>query len=357
MSQPPAVTQGLFGHMPDGREVRIFTLTNRHGLRAKVTEYGAILVSMETPDRDGRLADITLGFDTLDEWRGHNSPYFGATIGRIGNRIGGGGFTLDGRRHELAANSQSNGLPCHLHGGVTGFDKALWQGRATSDRRVEFRRRSPAGEEGYPGNLEIIVTYTLTDDNELVWDATAVTDAPTVVNMVNHTYWNLSGNPAATVLDHELEIAASHYLPTDAGMIPTGEIAPVAGTPLDFTRPHAIGARIGEDFEALRLAGGYDHCWVLGKSAGVRFAARVRHPQSGRAMEVLTDQPGIQFYSGNFLDGSIAGKGGVTCHHRTGLCLETENFPDAPNKPQFPSAVLRPGETYRHAMIHRFSAE
>lgn len=346
----------MFGTMADGRNVRIFTLSNRHGLRARMTEYGAILVSMEAPDRNGRMADITLGFDTLDAWIERNEPYFGATIGRIGNRIGGGGFMLEGKRYPMAANSDGDGHPCHLHGGWKGFDKVLWHGRVASDQSVEFFYRSPDGEEGYPGNLDAKVTYTLTDDNELIWEAEAVSDAPTVVNMVHHTYWNLSGNPTSTVLDHVVEIAAGHFLPTDAGMIPTGEIAPVAGTPLDFITPHAVGARIEEDFEALRLAGGYDHCWVMEKSAGTRFAARACHPESGRVMDVFTDQPGIQFYTGNFLDGSIAGKGDVRYPHRSGLCFESENFPDAPNKPQFPSCVLRPGETYRHVLIHRFSA-
>ncbi len=313
MVQTPAVKQEVFGTMPDGREVKIFTLTNKNGLEARVTEYGAILVSMKTPDASGKLADITLGYDTLEGWLG-NTSYFGATVGRYGNRIRDGKFTLDGKV-------------------------------------------SKDGEEGYPGNLTVKVTYTLTDDDELVWRASATTDAPTVSNIVHHSYWNLSGDPATSINDHVLTLAAPHYLPTNAGLIPTGALAAVADTPMDFTRPTAIGARVDADFEALKLAGGYDHCWVLEKGEGVRLAARLKDPQSGRVMEIHTDQPGIQFYGGNFLDGTVTGKGGVKYAHRTGLCLETEGFPDAPNQPSFPSPVLRPGQTYQHVMIHRFSAE
>jgi aldose 1-epimerase len=341
--------------MPDGREARIFTLRNHNGLKARVTEYGAILVSMETPDQAGNPADITHGFDTLEGWL-NNPPYLGATIGRFGNRIANGKFTLDGREYTLATNNEPGGIPCHLHGGVRGFDKALWRGRPTADNGVEFTRVSLDGEEGYPGNLTVKVTYTLTDDNELKWEAVATTDAQTVVNIVHHTYWNLSGDPATSINDHELMLAAEAYLPTDAGMIPTGEIAPVAGTPMDFTTPHAIGERVEADFEALKLGGGYDHCWVLENGRGVRFAARVKDPKSGRVMEIFTDQPGIQFYGANFLDGSVTGKGGVKYARRSALCLETEGFPDAPNKPNFPSCVLRPGQTYRHTLIHKFSA-
>jgi len=345
-----------YGTLPDGREVRIFTLENRNGLRARVTEYGAILVSLEAPDRDGKLADITLGFDTLAGWL-HNPSYLGATVGRFGNRIRDGKFTLDGKEYTLAKNNTPGGIPCHLHGGVNGFDRVLWQGEQTGNR-VAFTYVSPAGEEGYPGTLTAKITYTLTDDNELKWEAEATTDAPTIVNLVHHTYWNLTGDPVAPILGHVMRLDADAYLPTDAGLIPTGELAAVAGTPLDFTTPTVVGERIDADFEALRFAGGYDHCWVVrGENGVVRPAARVSDPVSGRFMEVSTDQPGIQFYAGNFLDGSYAGKGGVRYARRTGLCLETEGFPDAPNQPVFPSCVLRPGETYRHAMIHCFGAE
>ena len=356
MSHAPAVKEEIFGKLPDGREVRIFTLVNRNGLEARVTEYGAILVSMKTPDKSGKLADITLGYDTLEGWLG-NTSYFGATVGRFGNRIKDGKFTLDGKTYQLATNNEPGGIPCHLHGGIKGFDKVLWSGKPIGGNAVEFTYLSKDGEEGYPGNLNVKVIYTLTDDNELKWEASATTDAPTVVNIVHHSYWNLSGDPAVSINGHELTLNAPHYLPTNAGLIPTGEIAPVAGTPMDFTTPHAIGARVEDDFEALKLGGGYDHCWVLQKADGVRLAARLKDPQSGRVMEVHTDQPGVQFYGGNFLDGTVAGKGGVKYAKRTGMCLETEGFPDSPNQPDFPSSVLRPGETYRHVMIHKFSAE
>lgn len=353
---PAGVKEEVFGTMPDGREVKIYTLTNKNGLKARVTEYGAILVSMEVPDKNGKTADITHGYDTLAGWLG-NESYFGATVGRFGNRIKDGKFTLDGKSYTLATNNDPGGIPCHLHGGVKGFDKVLWSGTAAGNNAVELSYVSKNGEEGYPGELKVKVTYTLTDANELKWEAGATTDAPTIVNIVHHSYWNLSGNPAASINGHELMLAAPHYLPTDAGLIPTGEIAPVAGTPMDFTKPAAIGKRVNDDFEALKFGGGYDHCWVLEKGEGVRLAARLKDPESGRVMEISTDQPAIQFYGGNFLDGTVTGKGGVKYQHRTALCLETEGFPDAPNKPSFPSCVLRPGETYRHVMIHRFSAE
>lgn len=351
-----SVKEEMYGKMPDGREVKIFTLTNKNGLRARVTEYGAILVSMETPDKDGKIADLTHGYETLDGWL-TNTSYFGATVGRFGNRIADGKFTLDGQEYTLATNNDPGGIPCHLHGGIQGFDKVLWSGTAVGDNSVSLTYVSKDGEEGYPGTLTTKVTYTLTDDNELKWEAEATTDAPTILNIVHHSYWNLSGDPNTTINDHELMLAADHYLPTNIGLIPTGEIAPVADTPMDFTAATAIGARVDAEFEALEFGGGYDHAWVLRKGAGVRLAARLKDPKSGRVMEVSTDQPAIQFYGGNFLDGEAVGKNGVAYAFRTALCLETENFPDSPNQPEFPSPVLRPGETYRHVMIHKFSAE
>lgn len=350
------VKREVFGKMPDGREVAIFTLTNNNGLKARVMEYGAILVSMEVPDKNGKTADITHGYDTLEGWL-TNTSYFGATVGRFGNRIKDGKFTLDGKSYTLATNNDPGGIPCHLHGGVKGFDKVLWSGRPSSGNGVEFSYLSKDGEEGYPGNLTVKVTYTLTEANELKWEASATTDAPTILNLVHHSYWNLSGNPAATINDHELMLAAPDFLPTDIGLIPTGVIAPVAGTPMDFTRPRLIGERLEQDTEALKFGGGYDHCWVLEKGSGVRLAARLKHPASGRVMEISTDQPAIQFYGGNFLDGTVTGKGGVKYAKRTALCLESEGFPDAPNQPSFPSSVLRPGQTYQHRMIHKFSVE
>jgi aldose 1-epimerase len=356
MVQVSAVKQEVFGTLPDGREAKIFTLTNKNGLEARVTEYGAILVSMKTPDASGKLADITHGYDTLEGWL-TNTSYFGATVGRFGNRIARGKFTLDGREYTLATNNNPGGIPCHLHGGLKGFDKVLWSGKPTDSNGVEFTYVSKDGEEGYPGNLSVKVIYTLNDDNELKWEARATTDAPTILNVVHHSYWNLSGDPNTRINDHVLTLNAPSYLPTNAGLIPTGEIAPVAGTPMDFTKPTVIGERVEADFEALKFGGGYDHAWVLENTKGLRLAAKLKDPKSGRVMEVSTDQPAVQFYGGNFLDGTAVGKGGVKYAKRTALCLETEGFPDAPNKPSFPSCVLRPGETYRHVMIHKFSAE
>ncbi len=361
---PPSragITETRYGRLPDGRDVRIWTLTNASGLEAKVTEYGAILVSMKTPDKHGVFADITLGYDTLEGWVG-NSAYFGATVGRFGNRIAHGKFTLDGKEYVLATNNDPGGLPCSLHGGKEGFSRKLWKGEGFSGRGgsgVKLSYTSPDGEEGYPGELAVVVTYTLTDGNELIWEANAVSRAPTVLNIVHHSYWNLGGDPAKTINDHELTLYADQYLPTNAGLIPTGDPAPVEGTPLDFREPTVIGKRIGEDHEALRLAGGFDHAWVLNgaKDGELIRAARVRDAESGRVMTLSTNQPAVQFYGGNFLDGSTAGKGSVKYLHRTGLCLETENYPNAPNNPRAPSSVLRPGETYEHKMVHTFSVE
>ncbi|MBX3742875.1 MAG: galactose mutarotase [Akkermansiaceae bacterium] len=348
-----SIKEEKFGEMPDGQEVKIFTLENGKGMRVKVTEYGAILASVEAPDRNGKSAELTHGHDTLEGWL-KDTAYFGATVGRFGNRIADGKFTLDGKEYTLAKNNSPGGMPCSLHGGKVGFNKVLWKGTKTADG-VEFTYLSKDGEEGFPGNLSVKVTYTLNDDNELGWHATATTDTPTVVNLVQHAYWNISGDPAAPVTDQLLTLEADHYLPTNKGLIPTGEQAPVAGTPMDFTKPTEIGKGVGEDFEALKLAGGYDHAWVLRPGSGVRKAATVEDPKSGRILTVSTDAPAIHFYLGNFLDGSVKGRGGVPYHKRTALCLETEAFPDAPNQPSFPSTVLRPGETYQHRIIFKFA--
>jgi aldose 1-epimerase len=356
MAQETNVKEDVYGKMPDGREVKIYTLTNKNGLTAKVTEYGAILVSMETPDKDGKVADITHGYDTLAGWL-TNTSYFGATVGRFGNRIKDGKFSLDGKEYTLATNNDPGGIPCALHGGIKGFDKVVWDGEVTDDG-VRFTYVSKDGEEGYPGKLTVDVTYSLNDENELKWTAKATTDAPTVLNIVQHTYWNLSGDPTKTILDEVLTLNADHYLPTDKGLIPTGEVAPVKGTPMDFTEPTVIGKRVDDKFEALEFGGGYDHAWVLnGKGKGLHPAATVKDPDSGRVMSISTNQPAIQFYCGNFLDGSATGKGGVKYAYRTALALETEGFPDAPNNPKAPSAVLRPGEIYEHNMVFKFSAE
>ena len=353
MSIPQHPKVEIYGTLPDGRYVRIFTLRNSRGLVAKVMEYGAILVSLEMPDSAGNTADLTHGYDSLDGWLG-NTNYFGATVGRFGNRIRNGRFELDGTPYTLATNNQPGGSPCLLHGGTTGFNKVLWSGKTIGPHSIEFSYQSSDGEEGYPGNLDVKVTYTLNEENELRWEATAKTDASTVINMVHHPYWNLSGDPTRSINDHELTLNAMHYLPTDEGLIPTGEIEAVEGTPMDFTRPCAIGAKMDAGFGPLQIANGYDHCWVLEKCNAPRPAARLRDPISGRVMELFTNQPAIQFYGGNFLDGSSVGKKGIRYNKHSALCLETEGFPDAPNQPSFPPSVLRPGEIYHHMMDYRF---
>jgi len=362
-SSTPTPTTDLpvedFGKLSDGRETKLYTLTNKNGMTAKVSDFGATLVSLTVPDKEGNLADVTHGFDSVEGYLSEANQYFGASVGRFGNRIAHGKFSLDGQDYTLATNNEPGGIPCHLHGGDIGFNKRLWTLKDSSTPgSITLEYISPVGEEGYPGTLTATVTYTLTDDNELKWEASATTDAPTVLNLVHHSYWNLSGDPTTTINDHVLTLFADKYLPTDAGLIPTGELAPVAGTPMDFTEPRAIGERVEADFEALKLGGGYDHCWVLSNPdpGGLARAAHLKDPESGRVMEILTNQPAIQFYGGNFLKGD-AGKGGVAYEFRSALCLETENFPDAPNHESFPSAVLRPGETYRHVMVHKFSAE
>ncbi len=355
------LSEAEYGKIVDDRSAKIFTLRNKSGMLAKVTEYGAILVSLETPDRDGKLADITHGYDTLEGWL-TNTSYFGSSVGRFGNRIADGKFTLDGKEYTLARNNDPGGIECHLHGGLKGFDKVLWSGKSFEKdgaSGVTFSYLSKDGEEGYPGNLSVEVTYTLNDDNELIWEAKATTDAPTILNIVHHSYWNLSGDPSTKINDHQLTLFADHYLETDAGLIPTGVLAAVAGTPMDFTGGNVIGDRVDADFEALTLGGGYDHAWILSgeKDGDLVKAAKVHDPKSGRTMEISTNQPAVQFYGGNFLDGTAMGKGGEAYQHRTAFCLETENYPDAPNKPEFPSSVLRPGETYHHKMVHTFSAQ
>jgi len=345
------IEETVYGQMPDGRDVHLYTMTNSNGMRVKLTDYGAITVSVEVPDSGGNLGDVTLGYDTLEGWLG-NTSYFGATVGRYANRIAKGKFELDGKTYTLATNNDEN----HLHGGLKGFDKVLWNAEMveTDDGAgVKFTRTSADGEEGYPGNLRVTALYSLSGTNEFKVEFTATTDAPTVVNLAHHTYWNLRGPAAGDVLGHKLMLDADKYTPVDAGLIPTGELVAVAGTPMDFTEAKPIGRDIA------KVEGGYDHNFILnGYEPGkVRLAARVVEPTTGRVMEIRTDQPGIQFYSGNFLDGSIAGKGGVKYEKHFGLCLETQHYPDSPNQPDFPSVTLKPGETYKHVMIHTFSTE
>jgi aldose 1-epimerase len=341
----------VWGTTGDGAPVDLYTLTNAHGLEARIMTYGGIVVSLRTPDRDGTLADVTLGFDTFAPYLGPQQPYFGALIGRYGNRIARGTFTLDGTRYTLARNNMGN----HLHGGVRGFDKVLWRADAdaASAPRLTLSYRSADGEEGYPGTLDVMVVYTLTEAGELRIDYMATTDAPTIVNLTNHTYWNLGSGD--DILGHEMRLFADRFIPVDETLIPLGEERAVAGTPMDFRAPTAIGAHIGDD-EQLRLAaGGYDHTYVVNRHDGeLAPVASVYEPVSGRTLDVFTTQPGVQFYSGNMLEGDIRGKGERVYGKYGGFCLETQHYPDSPNQPQFPSTVLRPHETYRQTTVYRF---
>jgi aldose 1-epimerase len=352
----PTVTERPFGKLPGGAETRLFTLDNGRGMRATVTNYGAIVTSLVVPDRAGRGADVVLGYDSLEGYL-RATPYFGAIVGRYANRIGHARFTLDGKAYILAANDHGNSL----HGGLKGFDKLPWDGEAFHDSAqagVRLHLVSPDGDEGYPGRLDVVVTYALTDSNELRVTYLATTDKPTVLNLSHHGYFNLGGHASGDILGHEVMLAADRFTLVDSSLIPTGELRAVAGTPMDFRTAAPIGARIAQDDEQLRFGKGYDHNWVVDGPAGtLRLAARVHDPRSGRVMEVRTTEPGIQFYSGNFLDGSNIGKGGVAYLHRAGFCLETQHFPDSPNHLAFPSTVLRPGQEYRSTTVYRFSAQ
>ncbi len=339
------VERAAFGTVA-GRPVEVYTLRNAKGVEARVTNFGGVIVSLKTPDRAGKLEDIVLGFDSVTPYIA-GAPYFGAIIGRYGNRIGNAQFTLDGKTYTLAKNDGAN----HLHGGVKGFDKVIWAAEpftGKGERGLVLKYTSADGEEGYPGTLKATVTYTLTDANELAVEYVATTDKATPVNLTQHSYFNLAGAGIGDILGHKLMIAASGFTPVDAGLIPTGAIAPVKGTPFDFRVPTAIGARIDADDPQLKNGKGYDHNWVLDrKGKGLQLAARVVEPTSGRTLEVRTTEPGLQFYAGNFLDGTIKGKGGKVYGHRTGFCLETQHYPDSPNKASFPSTILRPGQEYR----------
>jgi aldose 1-epimerase len=343
-----------FGQAPDGAAVDLYTLTNAKGMEAAITNFGGIVVSLKVPDRKGALGDVTLGFKTLEPYF-DKSPFFGALIGRYGNRIAKGKFTLDGKTYSLPVNNGPNSL----HGGLKGFHKIVWQARplTTPDGpALELKYLAKDGEEGYPGNLSVTVTYTLSNSNELRMDYLATTDKDTVVNLTNHAYFNLDGEGAGDILGHQLVINASRFTPVDAGLIPLGELRPVAGTPFDFTKPHTIGERIGVADEQLKLGGGYDHNFVLDGTAGtMRVAAKAWSPKTGRLLEVLTVEPGLQFYSGNFLDGTLVGKSGAAYKFRSGFCLETQHYPDSPNQPSFPSTVLKPGQQYKTTTIYRFS--
>jgi aldose 1-epimerase len=337
-----------FGKLPDGSAVDLFTLTNANGLVAKVTNYGAIITELHVPDREGKLGDIVHGFDNLEQYlKGH--PFFGATVGRYANRIAKGQFMLDGKAYTLATNNGKN----HLHGGLKGFDKVVWKAEPQAGAAVKFSYTSPDGEEGYPGELDVTVTMTLTDANELRIDYGATTDKATPINLTNHSYFNLAGE--GDVLGCELMLAAEAYTPVSSELIPTGEIASVKGTPFDFTSPQPIGARFSE---LSSKPVGYDHNFVLrGGGKALALAARASDPKSGRVLEVHTTQPGVQLYTSNFLNGSLTGKRGVVYGQHSAFCLETQHFPDSVNQPNFPSVILRPGQTYRQTTLHKFAAK
>jgi len=345
------IRKEVFGTLADGSVIHCYALRNSHGMEARIIDYGGIVVSLLVPDRSGRLGDVVLGFDSLSAYVKDN-PYFGCLVGRYGNRIAKGQFAIDGTSYVLATNNGAN----HLHGGVKGYDKVVWEAkehRTGDGPSLELRYRSRDGEEGYPGTLSAAVIYKVSEKNELIIRYQATTDKPTVVNLTHHSYFNLAGS--GTILGHELMINADRFTPVDSGLIPTGELRSVHGTPMDFTTSMAIGARIGDEDDQLRRAGGYDHNFVLNrKAAGLTLAARLTERSSGRTMEVLTTEPGLQFYSGNFLDGHHIGKAGQRYQHRYGLCLETQHFPDSPNQPNFPSTLLKPGGTYISTTIYRF---
>jgi aldose 1-epimerase len=347
-AQQQIVTARDFGKTADGTPTTLFTASNRSGMTIQVTDYGARLVSLMVADRQGRFANVTLGFDSAEKYNEHTA-YMGCTTGRYANRIAKGRFTLEGREYRLAINNGDN----HLHGGRKGFDRHVWKGealRGNAGPAVRFTLRSPDGDEGYPGNLDVTVTYTLTEENELRIDYRATTDKPTVLNLTNHAYWNLAGR--GDILGHRLTIAADHFLPVDDGLIPTGKLAPVAGTPMDFTEPFEIGARIAETKKGVPPPGGYDHCYVLREKSGkLAFCARVDEPASGRRMDVWTTEPAVQLYTGNFLDGSQT-NGGFAQH--AAFCLETQHYPDSPNQPGFPLTVLKPGQTNTQTTTYKF---
>jgi aldose 1-epimerase len=349
----PNVSKAHFGTMPDGREVSLYTLKNSKGAEAQITDYGGLVVTLKMPDRDGNFCDVVLGFNNLDDYM-TKSPYFGALIGRYGNRIAKGKFSINGAEYTLATNNYPNAL----HGGLKGFDKVLWQAtpeQGPNGPSLRMTYVSKDGEEGYPGNLSVTAVYTLTDENALQLEYTATTDKDTVVNLTHHSYFNLRGS--GTILDHVVYINADKFTPVDSTLIPTGELKPVAGTPFDFRTPTAIGARIGQDDEQLKFGKGYDHNWVINNPGSMRLMARVSEPTTGRVLEVYSPEPGLQFYSGNFLDGTLTGKGGKTYQFRDAFCMEPQHFPDSPNHPEFPSVLLRPGETYHNTIIYKFSAQ
>jgi aldose 1-epimerase len=349
----PGVQSQPFGTQ-GGRPVNLFTLTNSHGVEIKAMNYGGIILSIRVPDRKGQLADIVLGHETLEGYI-PNPPFLGAIVGRYANRIAGGTFTLDGKAYNLPKNDGPN----TLHGGIDKtFNKVVWDGEPKGKSGVSFTYLSKDGEEGFPGNVKVKVTYTLTDANELVIDYEATTDKATPINLSQHSYFNLAGEGTSDILNHEIMINADRFTPVDKNLIPTGELRPVKGTPFDFTTSTRVGARIEDTYDQMVLGHGYDHNWVLNrKGDGLTLAARVYEPTSGRVLEVSTTQPGVQFYTGNFLDGTVTGKQGHVYKRRYGLCLETQHFPDSPNHPEFPSTILKPGETFKSKTVFKFSTK
>lgn len=357
-SGPPGavIVRRVHGRTPGGERADLYTLANGRGLSARISTFGGTVVSLNVPDRTGRSANVALGFSKLSDYV-ERSPYFGCLIGRCGNRIARARFSLDGKTHRLSVNNGRNSL----HGGPGGFHAVVWEAEprmTPAGPSLILRHTSPDGEEGFPGTLRVTATYTLTLQNELKLVYRAVTDRPTPVNLTQHTYFNLAGEGSGSVLNHRLTLKASRFTPVDRHLIPTGELRPVAGTPFDFRKPGRIGEGIHHGDPQLRLAGGYDHNWVADKPYGKRaLLATVEDPVSGRVLKLITDQPGVQFYTGNFLDGSLKGRGGKPHGHRSGFCLEPQHFPDSPNRPEFPSVVLRPGEVYRNTIIYRFSTK
>lgn len=350
----PSISKKPYGKTAEGREVYLYTLKNRHGVEVAITNYGGTVVALQAPDRTGQFADVVLGFAELGGYESKQNPYFGAIVGRYANRIAKGRFRLDGKDYQVPVNNGPNSL----HGGLRGFNQRVWDARESSDgagQHLTLHYLSPDGEEGYPGNLSVTVVYTLNDNNELRIDYSATTDKLTVLNLTNHSYFNLAGQGEGDILSHELTLFADRFTPVDATLIPTGELRSVAGTPFDFRQPTVIGARIHASDEQLRLGRGYDHNFVLGGGGKLAVAARVLEPRSGRVLEVLTTEPGVQFYSGNFLDGTVRGKGGKVYGQRYGFSLETQHFPDSPNHPNFPSTRLKPGQQFRSTTVYRFS--
>ena len=355
-AQMVTINESSFGNLPDGSAVTLYTFRNAHGTEVKIIDYGGIITSLKTADRSGVFEDVVLGYDSLSGYMKAPS-FFGCIVGRYGNRIAKGQFTLDGKKYNLVKNNGEN----HLHGGTKGFDKVMWEATPSTSAdgaSLKLTYVSKDMEEGYPGNLHVTVTYTLTNDNELKIDYEATTDKKTVLNLTNHSYFNLSGNTKRNILDHKLSLAASKFLPVDTTLIPTGELKAVKGTPFDFTSPEIIGKRINDEHPQIKAGIGYDHCWVFDKPLGtLGLGATVYDTLSGRYMEMFTTEPGTQFYSGNFLNGTVTGKFNMVYEKRYGMCLETQHFPDSPNQPAFPNTILKPGETYQQVTVYKFGTK